>query len=217
MTPSTPEVRVRAIAGASEIAFRIEWDDASRDDIPGPARMADACAIQIPETIAKDLPDPQMGQDGRRVQVTYWRSDWQAYADGRGDTIRDLYPNAAIDHYPFEAKPLEPGSEAQKEMVRRYAPARALGNIRGGPRTQPVEDLVADGPGTLAPGPPLGGKGKGVHGKSRWSVVISRRLPDGLGPNQRTHIAFAVWQGGRQEAGARKMRSGWIPLLRRGQ
>ncbi len=76
--------------------------------------------------------------------------------------------------------------------------------------------MVAHGPGTLSPGPSLGAKGKGTHKTDHWSVVISRKLPDGLGVNQRTHIAFAVWQGSQQEAGARKMRSGWVPLSRRG-
>lgn len=215
--PSTPEMRVRSVTTGVEIAFRLEWSDATRSDIPGPGRMSDACAIQIPEKLEKDPPDPQMGQEGKPVQVTYWRADWQATVDGRGDSIRDLYPNASVDHYPFEARPLDPGSGAQKEMARRYAPARALGNIRGGPRAQPVEELVASGPGTLAPGPSLGAWGKGTYGKTGWSVIISRRLPEGLAPNQRTHIAFAVWQGAQGEVGARKMRTGWIPLVRRGE
>lgn len=216
-TPSTPQIRVRSLTNGSEIAFRLEWEDASKSETPGPSKMVDACAIQIPEKMEKDLPEPQMGQEGKRVQVTYWRADWQATVDGRGDTIRDLYPNAAIDHYPFEAKPLEKGSDAQREMALRYSPARALGNIRSGPRAAPVEDLIATGPGTLSPGPSLGAAGKGVFAAKGWTVVIARKLPEGLSPNQRTSIAFAVWQGSQQESGARKMRSGWIPLVRRNQ
>jgi hypothetical protein len=206
---------VRAVTNGSEIAFRLEWADENRSDTPGPGRMVDACAVQIPQSLGKEPPDPQMGMAGRAVQVTYWRADWQAAVEGRGDTIRDLYPNAAIDHYPFEAKSLEPGSPAQKEMALRYAPARTLGNVRSGPRTQPVEDLIASGPGTLSPGPSLGSSGQGRHGESLWSVVIRRPLPEGLARGQRTQVAFAVWQGSRQEAGARKMRTGWIPLLRK--
>lgn len=217
LTPSTPEVRVRALTNGAEICFRLEWEDATRSDTPGPSKMADACAVQIPEKIEKDLPEPQMGQDGKRVQVTYWRADWQATVDGRGDTIRDLYPNASIDHYPYDAKTIEGGDRAHKEMALRYAPARALGNLRAGPRSQPVEDLIATGPGTLSPGPSLGAKGKGIYGRKRWSVVISRKLPDGLGVNQRTHVALAVWEGSQHETGARKMRTGWIPLVRRGE
>jgi hypothetical protein len=217
MQPSTAEVKVRAVANGSEVAFRLEWNDENKSDAPGPGKMVDACAVQIPEKIEKDLTDPQMGRDGKSVQVTYWRADWQAKVDGRGDTIRDLYPNASIDHYPHDAKPIEPGSAAHREMALRYSPARALGNNRGAPRTVPVEDLVSHGPGTLAPGPSLGAKGKGIHREQSWSVVISRKLPDGLGVQQRTHVALAVWEGSQQESGSRKMRTGWIPLLRRGQ
>jgi DMSO reductase family type II enzyme heme b subunit len=217
MTPSTPEVKVRSINNGAEIAFRLEWADPNQNDKPGPASMIDACAVQIPEQTTKDAPDPQMGQDGKTVQITYWRADWQAIVNGRGDTIQDLYPNATVDHYPFEAKALQPGSDAQKQMELLYSPARALGNDRGGPRTSPVEDLIATGPGTLTPGPSLGAKGKGTHSQTGWTVVISRKLPPGLASQQRTQVAFAVWQGSQHESGARKMRTGWVPLLRRGQ
>lgn len=215
MKPSTPEVAVRALTNGTEIAFRIEWPDESRDDTPGPSRMVDACAVQLPEKIEADLPEPQMGQEGRVVQIAYWRADWQAWADGRGDSIRDLYPNAAVDHYPFEAKPLEPGSAARQEMERLYSPAQASGNRRAGPRKSPVESLIAAGPGTLSPAASQDAGGQGVFRKDRWLVVIRRPLPQGLGRDQRTHVAFAVWQGSKQEAGARKMRTGWIPLVRR--
>ena len=101
-------------------------------------------------------------------------------------------------------------------MAKRYAPARALGNTRSGPRKSPVEDLVAQGPGTLTSVPSRGSDGKGVYGKTGWSVVIVRSWPQGLSDGQRTNVAFAVWQGSQQEAGARKMRTGWIPLFARG-
>ncbi len=215
MAPSTPEVAVRALTNGAEIVFRLEWPDAGADDMPGPARMVDACAVQLPETIEPDLPDPQMGQEGRLVEIAYWRADWQAWVNGRGDTIRDLYPNASIDHYPFQAKPLEPGSAAARELERLYSPALAAGNLRAGPRKTPVESLIATGPGTLSSAATQNATGQGVFEKGRWSVVIRRPLPKGLGRDQRTHVAFAVWQGSNQEAGARKMRTGWIPLVRR--
>ncbi len=213
MTPSTAEVRVRALVSGSFVAFRLEWADASADDMPGPSHMIDACAVQIPRQFDKQPPAPQMGDTAKAVDVTYWRADWQATMDGRGDTIRDLYPNASIDHYPFKAQSLEEGSAAQKEMAARYAPARALGNVRSGPRSSPVEDLTANGPGTLAPVPSRGSDGKGVRGKTGWSVVIKRAWPAGVKDGERTTVAFAVWQGAQHESGARKMRTGWIPLL----
>jgi hypothetical protein len=153
-----------------------------------------------------------MGEAGLGVEITMWRADWQAYVNGRGDTIRDIYPNAAVDHYPFDAPSLEPGSVAQAEMARRYAPSAAAGNRRVGPRKTPVEDLLANGPGSLSPNPAGTSNGRGVRTKDGWVVVIQRRLPEGLSAKVRSQVAFAVWEGSQQEAGARKMRSGWIPL-----
>lgn len=216
MQPSTAEVRVQALASGGEIAFRLRWQDAHRNDAPRPGEFVDACAVQLPRRIEREPLDPQMGQAGRPVEITLWRADWQAWTEGRGDSIRDLYPNAAVDHYPFEARSLESGSPAQEEMARSYAPARTLGNSRSGPRQSPVEDLVAEGPGTLAPSP-AGSKGKGARTADGWAVVLSRRLPTGLAPRARTQVAFAVWEGSREETGSRKMRTGWIPLLMRGE
>lgn len=212
MTASTAEVRVRAIAGPTEIAFRLEWDDASRDDLPGNGRFVDACAVQVPQKADANAPDPQMGNAGKGVQIAYWRADWQATVDGRGSAIQDLYPNATVDHYPFDAQSLEKGTDAQRQMARRYAPAEVAGNLRGGPRTSPVEDLVAEGPGSLSPAGASSARGRGVRTASGWSVVIVRPRPDGLTPTSRTQVAVAVWEGAAKEAGARKMRSGWVGL-----
>jgi len=214
LTPSTAEVQVQAVSDGTRVAFRLSWADPGKDDLPGPAHFTDACAVQLPVTIAANVPAPQMGEVGGPVEITYWRSAWQAMVDGRGDTIKDLYPGAAVDHYPFEAHDLKPGSDEQKAMASRYAPARALGNHMAGPRDKPVEDLIAQGPGSLSPGPPTGSDGRGRWAeKTGWAVVISRRLPAGLSPGARSQVAFAVWQGANQEVGARKMRTGWIPLL----
>lgn len=216
MTASTPDVRVRAIAGPTEVAFRLEWDDASKDDLPGNGRFVDACAVQVPQKADSNAPDPQMGQEGKGVQIVYWRADWQATVDGRGTAIEDLYPNAAVDHYPFDATSLEKGSAAQGQMAKRYAPAEVAGNLRGGPRTSPVEDLVAEGPGSLSSGGTSSARGRGVRTATGWSVVIVRPRPDGLSPTSRTQVALAVWEGASKEAGARKMRSGWVGLSMRG-
>jgi hypothetical protein len=215
MTVSTPEIRVRALTNGLEIAFRLEWADAEADDLPGAGRFADGCAVQLPQTAEVSAPDPQMGQLGRGVQIAFWRADWQAAVDGRGDTLRDLYPNASVDHYPFDAPSLEPGSDAQAQMARRYAPADAVGNRRAGPRSSPVEDLVAEGPGTISPAPATTSRGRGVRTPTGWAVVITRAMPEGLSTTSRTQVAFAVWQGAAQEAGARKMRSGWVGLSMR--
>ncbi len=212
LKPSTAFVRVRALADRNQVAFRLEWQDSSRDDLAAPGRFPDACAVQLPATASPEPPNPQMGEPGRPVQITFWRADWQSWTDGRKDDIRELYPNAAVDHYPFAAPSLPKASPAQKELLRLYAPAEAAGNRRSGPRASPVEDLVAEGPGTLAPAPKTVSHGKGIFTNGAWQVVIARPLEPALNPGSRTVVAFAVWQGSQLEAGARKMRTGWIPL-----
>jgi hypothetical protein len=213
LKPSTTEVRVRAITDGTRMALRLEWTDSTKDDLPGPARFSDACAVQFPAKASADVPAPQMGEKGKPVEVTFWRAAWQSVVDGRGDTIKDIYPGAAVDHYPFQAPSLEKGFQAQREMEARYSPARALANHMAGPRERPVEDLIAEGPGTLTSAPPAGSDGRGRRTERGWSVLISRRLPEGLAPGTRSQVAFAVWEGAQQEAGSRKMRTGWIPLV----
>lgn len=212
LTASTTQVRVQALTDGARVAFRLEWDDATGDDEARPARFADACAVQLPAKLERDVPAPQMGESGRGVEISYWRASWQATVDGRKDDVATLYPNAAIGHYPFEAASLSPGSPERQAMELRYGPAHALGNPMAGPRSSPVEDLVAEGPGTTRPAPATRSQGRGERGPKGWRVVISRPLPDGLAPGARTQVAFAVWQGSQGEAGARKMRSPWVPL-----
>jgi hypothetical protein len=170
-------------------------------------------AIQIPQRVQPDLPDPQMGNPGRPVEVTFWRASWQASVAGRPDTIQSLHPGAVVDHYPFEAPSLPPGSETRKVFEARYAPAAALGARREGPRDRPVEDLVAEGPGTLRPADRTTSSGAGRRTETGWEVLIVRTMPDGVAAGARSQVAVAVWDGVRGEVGARKMRSGWVPLF----
>jgi DMSO reductase family type II enzyme heme b subunit len=80
-----------------------------------------------------------------------------------------------------------------------------------------VQDLLAEGPGSLSPAGETRSTGKGERTNTGWSVTIVRPLPAGLTPTVRSQVAFAVWEGSKDEAGARKMRTGWIPLALRAQ
>jgi DMSO reductase family type II enzyme heme b subunit len=218
MTATTSQVRVRAIHAGSEIAFRLAWNDETQNDLADQDRFCDACAVQLPQKIGVSLPAPQMGEAAKGVEIAYWNAGWQAIVDGRGDSIKDIYPGATVDHYPFDAQSLEKDPAAKRAMALRYAPARALGNTMAGPRDNPVQDLVAQGPGTLAPASATASKGHGqrvAHGPDTaagWAVVITRRLPEGLLANPNAQIAFAVWDGEKHEVGSRKMRTGWVPV-----
>jgi Ethylbenzene dehydrogenase len=212
MQASTPFVNVQSVTDGKQIVFRLTWDDATLDDTPGPGRFGDAVAVQLPVVTTPDVPAPQMGENGKPVEITYWSAIFQAMVNGRKDDIHAIYPRAKVDHYPFEAASLKPGSKEQLEMAKRYAPARSLGNPMSGPRTVPVQDLVAEGPGTLRPSEKTVSSGNGRHGADGWTVILIRPLPQGAQPGARTQVAFAVWDGSHQEVGSKKMRTAWIPL-----
>jgi DMSO reductase family type II enzyme heme b subunit len=159
-----------------------------------------------------------MGEAGKAVRIWYWKAVWQddaaRAARGSGDRIATLYPNAAVDHYPFEANP-----QARAEMEKRYAPARAAGNpITARPNGGAVQVLVAEGFGNtrVAPGQP--GRGKGQWAGGKWRVTLARPLAGGaelgsLVVGRRTYVAFALWDGAQAHTGSRKMRSEWVPLV----
>ena len=212
MQASTGFVHVQAITDGQKLVFRLSWKDPTMDDLPGPGRFGDAVAVQLPAATTSDVPAPQMGEEGKSVEITYWSAVLQAVVNGRKDDIQAIYPRATVDHYPFEAASLKPGSPAQQEMEKRYAPARSLGNPMTGPRTVPVQDLVAEGPGTLRPADKAVSSGTGKYDKDGWTVLLFRPLPKGAQLGGRTQVAFAVWEGSHEEVGARKMRTAWIPL-----
>lgn len=60
--------------------------------------------------------------------------------------------------------------------------------------------------------------GTGVWQDGVWQVIITHPLIGAnenqphLQPGDETVIAFAVWDGGHQEVGARKAWSNWVPL-----
>ncbi len=212
MQGSTASVNVQAVTDGQRISFRLSWNDPTADDLPGPGRFGDAVAVQLPALTAPDVSSPQMGEEGKAVEITYWSAVFQAMVNGRKDEIQSIYPHAAIDHYPAEAASLKAGSPAQQNMEKRYSPARSLGNPMAGPRTQPVQDLIAEGPGTLRLADKSTSIGTGKRAKDGWTVLLSRPLPQGLQAGSRTQVAFAVWEGSHQEVGARKMRTAWVPL-----
>lgn len=81
-----------------------------------------------------------------------------------------------------------------------------------------VQELVAEGFGTttVVAAPTAVGWGEWRDGS--WAVTVARPLQAGTGRSnlpigRTTHAAFAVWDGADGQAGSRKMRSGWVPLL----
>lgn len=213
--PGVESLRVRALQDGKWIAFRLEWDDPTVNDLVGPARFGDMVAIQLPTEAGPGVPDAAMGQSGRIVRIHLWKAVNQRRmaADG-ADPIPLLYPNALSDHYPPSAAPAGPTADA---MALQYSPAKGANNLVTLRRTDsPTEDLVAEGFGSLTAVTDQTSLGRGVHDGTRWRVTIARPLDrqqgEPLVASGRTYAAFAVWQGSAGNVGSRKMRSGWVPL-----
>lgn len=216
--PGVGLARVRALHNRDWVVFRLEWSDPTKNLIPVSGRSSDAAALQFPLAQSVDVPEATMGQAGRGVRIWYWKAVWQDDAtreqNGGVDRIAAAYPNASVDHYPFNANPA-----AKEEMAKRYAPANAAGNpILVRSNAGPVQVLLAEGFGNTTTAPSQTAKGRGNWSAGNWVVTIARPLQGGtelgdLEVGKRGYIAVAVWDGEKGHAGSRKMRSGWIAFI----
>ncbi len=212
MEPTVTSLKVQAVTDGEHLALRLQWRDPTPNTTNLMDAFPDACAVQFPARIEGSLPAPQMGDPENPVQITYWNAAWQAMADGGPQSLQTAYPNATVDHYPYNAASLEPGSAEQQAMQLRYGPAQAVKNPVAPPHAAAVQDLVAEGPGTLTAAASTTSEGRGVRNGDNWVVVLVRTLPDGFLTYPKPQVAFAIWEGGQQEVGARKMRTAWIEM-----
>ena len=78
MQSSTAFVDVQSVTDGQKIIFRLKWSDPTMNDMPGPGQFGDAVAVQLPAVTAPDVPAPQMGENGKLVEITYWSAIFQA-------------------------------------------------------------------------------------------------------------------------------------------
>ncbi len=211
LQPTVSQLQVRAAHDGFKIAFLIEWSDATMSLRNVVNQFADNVAIELPVNPKPEaLPAPMMGHLGGRVSILQWRSVFQNDLIAGAPTVRSLYPNALVDVYPDE---LLKASDA-----RPYQGALGLDNPVSRPRGTPVIEQMAEGWGTLTDKAAQHGEGMGAWKDGKWQVVISHPLltqdenDTPLTPGLATSVAFAVWDGGNHEVGARKAWANWVPL-----
>jgi len=213
--PSVPSLSVRVLLNDTHAAFRLSWQDATKDNrTTKDAEFRDAVAILFGPADA--TPFICMGGPGKDLHVAQWKADWQADLDEGFRDLEHAYPNFWVDYYPYAiGGPPYHLPEAFPESARVYLPGWYVGNPFSDPlRVTPVEEGIAQGFGTLATQASQDALGRGVHEGAGWSVVISRRLDSGDAediPIQPGMIlAFAVWDGATGDVGSRKSVSSWI-------
>jgi hypothetical protein len=208
---SLDSLTVRALHNGRELAFLLEWRDADRDDLDGIARFRDAVAVQLPARSATTPPSITMGAPRNPVHILQWRATWQRDVDGESVTgLDELYPRAVRD--------LTPEELLGRRAAAPYYPGRAVGNpLSAATRSSPVEEIVAEGFGSVTALPAQRARGKGVHGNDRWRVALGLLMRRGAAGDpilagSSWPVAFAVWLGSRGNRGARKHFASWITL-----
>lgn len=204
-----PSIIVRSMHNGSQLGFHLSWADPARDNVEAAARFRDSVAVQLPVDATGPV-GVVMGQPQRPVHLLHWRASWQRNIESGTDTVQDAFPNAVSD--------LSPEDVMSPERARGFYPALSAGNAMAvRDRTSPVEELVAEGFGTITTHAQQRADGKGVYSRGKWDVVIVVPLTGGqnqasLKPGDTTTVAVAVWNGARGNRGSRKQFGDWSEL-----
>jgi hypothetical protein len=204
-----PSLVLRTLHNGREIGFLVSWSDTSRSDLEVMARFRDSVAVQLP--VDPDGPvGVVMGQPGRPVHLLHWRASWQRNVANGARAVRDAFPNVVNDVAPEDV--LKP------DQARAFYPALMVGNaLAARQHTSPVEELVAEGYGTITSQAQQRAEGRGVFTNGRWDVAIVVPMAGGenqanLHPGDTSRVALAVWEGAKGDRGARKQWADWIAL-----
>ncbi len=217
------EVTVKAVHDGGELALLMTWPDASHDHtVIRPQDFRDAAAVQFASN--DDPPLFAMGEAGAPVNIWMWKSERQADLQPAYQDLDKIYPNLGIDSYPnFLRSPLEqPTRHALTlESDPTYVTAWGVGNVVSDPAGRSVEDLSAQGFGTLKARPEIDPavRATGVHGTGSYRVLFRRKLAAqrrsaaALQIGQRVPVAFAVWDGAAGDRDGKKSVTIWQELI----
>lgn len=198
-------ITARALHDGQRLFFMVEWEDADVDDsVAGVDLFSDAVALQFP--IGDDGAPYTMGGAGLPVNIWQWKAVWQVDVDSGFETIQDRLSDTYVDSYQQEGNPL-------------YRTAEEAGNILAQrDRTTPVENLVAEGWGTLTTAEVQDVQGSGVWREGRWRVLFIRDFESvepgfaSFASGGVTSVAFAVWDGHANDRDGQKSIAPFIQL-----
>jgi hypothetical protein len=198
-------VTARALHDGQRMYFLVEWDDAGADtSVAGNNLFSDAAALQFP--IGDGEAPYTMGGAGLPVNIWQWKAVWQADIESGFETIQDRLSNTYVDDYQQADDPL-------------YRSAEGAGNILAQrDRTTPVENLVAEGFGTLTTADVQDVEGVGAWSDGRWRVLFIREFEPAdpelasFGVGEVTSVAFAVWDGNSGDRNGQKSIAQFIEL-----
>lgn len=223
--PERPEeIAVKAVHDGRELALLLIWSDATDDHTAiRPQDFRDAAAVQF--SLTPDPPFIAMGQKGFRCNIWMWKSERQADLEPAFQDLDKIYPYIGIDSYPNLLKsPVEqPARHALTlESDPTFVTAWGAGNIVADPtRKSSVENLTAEGFGTLRALPPIDQTvfAVGAYSTGSYRVLFRRPLDSGaeqavfLKPGVTVPVAFAVWNGSAGDRDGKKSITIWQQLV----
>lgn len=212
--PFVPTLRMKSVHDGATIAFRVEWDDSTDDDLTVKVdQFRDGCSVLLCEEKGNETARIMGGPD-LPVTILQWKADWQLDMAEGFQEIPQVYPNAWVDFYPpivpYEKPPTIPTTYEEHDAMQ-WIPGIAVKNPISQPqKTTAVEKNGAKGFGTLEAMATQNALGWGLHADDRWSVVLAKPMV-GEDPNEATleagkeyGLAVAVWAGQTQDTGCRK-------------
>jgi mono/diheme cytochrome c family protein len=217
------EVTVRALHDGKDIALLLVWNDDTNDHTAmRPQDFRDAAAVEF--SLTPDPPFFAMGEKGKPINIWMWKSERQADLEPAFQDLEKVYPNLGIDSYPnLLRSPVEQslrhGLTLDSNKI--FVTGWGAGNIVSDPeRKSPVEDLTAQGFGTLRARPRIDQKvdARGVYGAASYRVMFKRSMkPAGkdsvaLLPGATLPVAFAVWNGSAGDRDGKKSVTIWQEL-----
>lgn len=213
-TATVPGVHVVALTDGSRIAWRFSWADANPAQDTETGRFSDAVGVQFP--LVEGAPY-LMGAADMPVYSLYWKAQWQKDIDHGFQDVLSAYPNAWSDLYWFgSGHPYIVPASFSDERSRPWFVGTSAGNPMSDlHRATPVEEVIAEGFGTLTHVPDGIALGRGGWSEGHWHVVITRRITDDalsklFAPGNRSEFAVAVWDGDAGNVGGRKHHSLWV-------
>lgn len=190
--PSVRVLSVRTVHNGKDIAFLIEWRDATKNERLTPGVFRDGAALAFPLGNAPAF--FCMGQLDHYVNIWHWKADWQSDVDRRAARAKE--------------RKRKRGGIRRFEVIPR--------------RPSSVEDLIGGGFSTLTSKKRQGRiKGQAEWKRGFWRVVMKRELSKAgeiseneaiLLPGRLQAISFAVWNGENKERNGQKAVASWIQL-----
>ena len=204
---SVSSLTARALHDGRSIFLLVQWeDDDVGDNVNGSTEFSDAVAVQFPSSEADGIPPFTMGAPDAPVNIWQWKAVWQADIDSGFTGAQSRYPDTFVDFYPEESESVS-------------NPARHLGNpLSQIDHASGVENLIAEGFGTLTSSAVQDVDGRGAWVDGQWRALFVRSFEassegaTSFSTGETSAIAFAVWDGDQGDRNGQKSIAQFIEL-----